>query len=66
MKKGVQFLRFDVKPNTKWTRDHKARGRSQGPGEPDVMVEDLGTFGILSEGKQRRKSLEAAESCPSE
>jgi len=63
---GVQFLRFDVKPNTKWTRDHKARGRSQGLGEPDVIVEDLGTTGILSEGNQRRTSLEAAESCPSE
>ena len=53
-----------MKQNTKWTRDHKTRGRYQGPGEPDVIVEDLGTSGTLSEGTQRRKSLDAAESCP--
>ena len=51
-----------MKPKTKWTRDHKTRGKAQEPGEPDVIVVDLGKSGILSDGSQKRTAVEAAES----
>jgi len=58
---GVQFLRFDVKPNTKWLKKDKThRGKAQELGEPDVKVIDLGSSG-LGFGSQKRKT--AGEEC---
>merc|ERR1711974_444179 len=54
---GVQFLRFDVKPNTKWLKKDKThRGKAQELGEPDVKVIDLGSSDLVL-GHKKEKPL---------